>query len=178
MKSRFTMAMRQRLVAQTFLSADSGDFPVASHGEIRNTRQECLVNSQTRMSALHVWVLIVFTLFLLTGHAAETKTLYTCGMHPQVIQDHPGNCPICGMTLTPVRKQAGTKAPATGRKVNHYKSTMNPGEVSPGPAKDSMGMDMVPVYEDETAAAESSVITIDPATTQNMGLRIGVVTRG
>jgi RND family efflux transporter MFP subunit len=33
------------------------------------------------------------------------KTLYTCGMHPQVIQDHPGNCPICGMKLTPVRNR-------------------------------------------------------------------------
>jgi multidrug efflux pump subunit AcrA (membrane-fusion protein) len=32
-----------------------------------------------------------------------SKTLYTCGMHPQVIQDHPGNCPICGMKLTPIR---------------------------------------------------------------------------
>jgi membrane fusion protein, copper/silver efflux system len=32
------------------------------------------------------------------------KTLYTCGMHPQVIQDHPGNCPICDMKLTPVRR--------------------------------------------------------------------------
>jgi RND family efflux transporter MFP subunit len=37
--------------------------------------------------------------------ANATKTLYTCGMHPQIIQDHPGNCPICGMKLTPVRKQ-------------------------------------------------------------------------
>lgn len=25
---------------------------------------------------------------------AAAKTLYTCGMHPQVIQDKPGNCPI------------------------------------------------------------------------------------
>ena len=31
----------------------------------------------------------------------QEKQLYTCGMHPQVIQDHPGNCPICGMKLTP-----------------------------------------------------------------------------
>ena len=38
-------------------------------------------------------------------NASAPKTLYTCGMHPQVIQDHPGNCPICGMKLTPVRKQ-------------------------------------------------------------------------
>lgn len=27
---------------------------------------------------------------------------YTCPMHPQIIQDHPGSCPICGMFLVPV----------------------------------------------------------------------------
>ncbi|MEP6773725.1 MAG: copper-translocating P-type ATPase, partial [Polaromonas sp.] len=27
---------------------------------------------------------------------------YTCPMHPEIRQDHPGNCPICGMTLEPV----------------------------------------------------------------------------
>jgi multidrug efflux pump subunit AcrA (membrane-fusion protein) len=37
-------------------------------------------------------------------HNEEAKTLYTCGMHPQIIQDHPGNCPICGMKLTPIRR--------------------------------------------------------------------------
>lgn len=35
----------------------------------------------------------------------KEKTLYTCSMHPQIIQDHPGDCPICGMKLTPIRKQ-------------------------------------------------------------------------
>ena len=74
---------------------------------------------------------------------AKEEQLYTCGMHPQVIEHKPGNCPICGMKLTPVRKQAGTKAPAAERKIKYYKSTMNPGEVSPTPRKDSMGMDMV-----------------------------------
>jgi RND family efflux transporter MFP subunit len=38
--------------------------------------------------------------------AKGENTLYTCGMHPQVIQDHPGNCPICGMKLTPIPKEA------------------------------------------------------------------------
>ena len=42
-----------------------------------------------------------------TGSRQQVRQLYTCGMHPQVIRDHPGNCPICGMTLTPVRKQSG-----------------------------------------------------------------------
>ena len=36
--------------------------------------------------------------------AEAAKTLYSCGMHPQVIQDHPGNCPICGMKLTPLHQ--------------------------------------------------------------------------
>ena len=29
---------------------------------------------------------------------------YTCGMHPHVISDEPGSCPICGMDLTPIRQ--------------------------------------------------------------------------
>ncbi len=33
---------------------------------------------------------------------APTGTIYTCPMHPQIRQDHPGNCPICGMTLEPL----------------------------------------------------------------------------
>ena len=113
---------------------------------------------------------------------AEAKTLYTCGMHPQIIQDHPGNCPICEMKLTPTRKAAtqetsAVKVPAE-RKIKFYKSTMNAGETSPNPGKDSMRMDMVPVYEEEAAGADSSTISIDPVTVQNMGVRLGEVTRG
>jgi Cu+-exporting ATPase len=33
---------------------------------------------------------------------APAGTVYTCPMHPEVRQDHPGNCPKCGMTLEPV----------------------------------------------------------------------------
>lgn len=36
-------------------------------------------------------------------------TKYTCPMHPQIIEDHPGHCPICGMTLVPKLFPAGTK---------------------------------------------------------------------
>jgi RND family efflux transporter MFP subunit len=114
----------------------------------------------------------------------ESKTLFTCGMHPQVVQDHPGNCSICGMKLTPIRKEAGTtqRGPAAGsgdRRIKYYKSTMKPGEMRQTPGKDSMGMEMVPVYEDEAAtAAESQIISVDPVTTQNMGIRTATVTRG
>src|SRR5215831_12782439 len=105
----------------------------------------------------------ILTAVILVGFVANAapdsaKTLYTCGMHPQVIQDHPGNCPICGMKLVPIRN---TQAMQTGpRKIKFYKSTMNPGETSPTPAKDGMGMDMVPVYEDTGAAANPSAIAV------------------
>lgn len=35
---------------------------------------------------------------------AEAAQLYTCGMHPQVVQEGPGSCPICGMDLTPMKE--------------------------------------------------------------------------
>ncbi len=34
-----------------------------------------------------------------THETTEGKELYTCSMHPEIIRDKPGNCPICGMQL-------------------------------------------------------------------------------
>ncbi len=33
---------------------------------------------------------------------AAAGTIYTCPMHPEIRQDHPGSCPKCGMSLEPV----------------------------------------------------------------------------
>ncbi len=33
---------------------------------------------------------------------AAPGAIYTCPMHPEIRQDHPGNCPKCGMSLEPV----------------------------------------------------------------------------
>jgi multidrug efflux pump subunit AcrA (membrane-fusion protein)/rubrerythrin len=114
------------------------------------------------------------------GGQAKAEQLYTCGMHPQVVQDHPGNCPICGMKLTPIRQQGRQASGQSSgeRKVKFYKSTMMPGETSPAPAKDSMGMDMVPVYESEGAASGSQLISVEPMTMQEMNIRTATVTRG
>ncbi len=38
--------------------------------------------------------------------AAPGATLYTCPMHPEIVQDHPGRCPICGMHLEPMTPHA------------------------------------------------------------------------
>jgi multidrug efflux pump subunit AcrA (membrane-fusion protein)/rubrerythrin len=127
---------------------------------------------------LSIFIVIASMLWLaVDAHSDEAGKLYTCGMHPQVIQDHPGNCPICGMKLTLIRKQSG-EAQTGERKIKFYKSSMNPGETSPAPARDSMGMDMVPVYEDGSGTAGSSAIAVDSATMQNMNLRTTEVQRG
>ena len=43
---------------------------------------------------------------------AAPGTLYTCPMHPEIRQDHPGNCPKCGMTQEPlIPELAGEENP-------------------------------------------------------------------
>ena len=39
----------------------------------------------------------------ITAMATRPDTMYTCSMHPQVMQDRPGKCPICRMQLIPVK---------------------------------------------------------------------------
>ncbi len=45
---------------------------------------------------------------------------YTCPMHPEVIQDAPGNCPKCGMNLVPVQEGKSINPP-----MNHAGNEMN-----------------------------------------------------
>jgi membrane fusion protein, copper/silver efflux system len=35
---------------------------------------------------------------------SEVVQTYTCPMHPQIVQNKPGTCPICGMDLVPFDK--------------------------------------------------------------------------
>lgn len=67
-------------------------------------------------------------------------------------------------------------APSDDRKIRYYRSTMIPGEVKPGPGKDSMGMEMVPVYEGSDSLA--AAIRIDAVTIQRMNLKTAAVERG
>ncbi len=117
---------------------------------------------------------------------SAARPWYTCGMHPEVVQDHPGECPKCGMKLQPMSADraaargltgiAAANAPSGERKVLYWKSSMIPGEIHQEPGKDSMGMDLVPVYADEAAGA--GAIRIDPVTEQNMGVRTDEVIEG
>ena len=108
--------------------------------------------------------------------AEEAAQQYTCGMHPMIITDEPGLCPICNMELTPL-KPAGvvSDAPKGERKIKYWVAPMDPTFIRDEPGKSPMGMDLVPVYEDE--AASGSIISVDPVTSQNMGIRMTVAKR-
>ncbi len=83
------------------------------------------------------------------------RELWQCPMHPQIVRDHPGFCPICHMRLERMAvpgDAGGGAAPArtpeepSPRRVLKYRNPMDPTVFSDHPMKDSMGMDYIPVY--------------------------------
>ncbi len=63
------------------------------------------------------------------------------------------------------------------RKILYWKSPMDPTFISKSSGKDSMGMDLVPVYEGEQPDGPPGTVRIDPATIQNIGVTTAVVER-
>lgn len=74
---------------------------------------------------------------------------YICPMHPQIVRDEPGNCPICGMNL--VKKKVKPQAQKTALKSDAHRNDKE---------------DKYPT------------ITIRPEIVQNMGIRTTTVKRG
>ncbi len=111
------------------------------------------------------------------GKAAAPQ-LYTCGMHPNVIQSTPGDCPICHMKLTPMKTGQEEKLDERERKVLYWRSPMVAGYTSDRPGRDPMGHDLVPVHGESGNAPVGRSIKIDPVVVQNMGIRTAVLARG
>ncbi len=119
--------------------------------------------------------------------SADDGQLYTCGMHPHVIEDAPGSCPICGMDLVPIH--VGDGAPMNG-KAGHdhgeetpaaasWTCTKHPMITEDGPGAcpiDGLPLVMAePVPPDSEAAG--TTVRIDPAVIQNMNVRTARVVR-
>src|SRR5262245_52600663 len=94
---------------------------------------------------------------------SSAKEVWYCPMHPTYTSDRPGSCPICNMNL--VKKEAGAPPAAVAaaatsepgaRRILFYRNPMDPKVTSPVPAKDSMGMDYVPVYADEVSGSSAA----------------------
>jgi RND family efflux transporter MFP subunit len=125
------------------------------------------------------WVLggALLTLLLVAGpldlHPVDTWMLDVLGQ-----RHRDGEAAPAGAAKAVGREQAPESA--TGeREVLFYRNPMDPTVTSPVPAKDSMGMDYVPVYADQVAqgASQGPMVTIDPAVVQNMNVQTAVVER-
>ncbi|MGH7895124.1 MAG: efflux RND transporter periplasmic adaptor subunit [Candidatus Binatia bacterium] len=114
--------------------------------------------------------------------AVSTATRkYQCSMHPQIVSDQPGICPICQMKLTPV-DDGPSAAPAGERRIVGYRHPMRSDVISPTPATDEMGMGYLPVYEDDTPPVAGTVpghagFTLSPERQQLIGVTRGRVER-
>jgi Cu(I)/Ag(I) efflux system membrane fusion protein len=111
----------------------------------------------------------------LPEHALKhTNPKYRCPMHPDIVRDEPGTCPVCGMTLVKVEPASEPAPAAAARTPLYYRNPMDPNRHSPVPAKDEMGMDYVPVYAEDVGGD----VRISPAVMNNLGVRTEPVVRG
>jgi RND family efflux transporter MFP subunit len=118
--------------------------------------------------------------------AASSKVqTYHCPMHPEYVSDKQGDCPICGMKLVPIESEAspekskgeqigqastGTSAKKEG-KILYWTDAMNPGNRYDKQGKAPDGMDLVPVYEEESPGVTGyAPIKIAPERLQMMGV--------
>ncbi len=69
------------------------------------------------------WLLFGGSSYKETNHnydtISEKKQMWTCSMHPQIMQPEPGDCPICGMDLIPA------ESGSDGLLANQFKLTKN-----------------------------------------------------
>jgi Cu(I)/Ag(I) efflux system membrane fusion protein len=123
---------------------------------------------------------------------AAGKAYWTCTMHPQVHQDHPGNCPICGMPLVPKTEPAEAAAPraaanaaahsaSVDRAILYWYDPMKPDVHFDKPGKSPfMDMPLQPKYADGADVAASDVaasIAISAPLVQTLGMRTAPVER-
>ncbi|KAA3440276.1 efflux RND transporter periplasmic adaptor subunit [Rufibacter hautae] len=88
---------------------------------------------------------------------AEAGTTYTCPMHPQIVEDEPGSCPVCGMDLVPVQKQK-TEA----KTARSYTCPMHPQIVQDKQGSCPIcGMDLIPTQSQENGSETGSIMLSD-----------------
>ena len=108
--------------------------------------------------------------------AKHMDPTYVCPMHPQIIRDKEGSCPICGMDL--VKKEVEQKETAVEHSKKHldpnYVCPMHPQIIRDKPGSCPIcGMDLV--QKEAEIPEESVTVKISPAVENNMGVRTAKV---
>ena len=121
--------------------------------------------------------------------------LWTCGMHPQVIRRGPGNCPLCGMRLNPLkgstagregsgshREGSGTHSEGSGTDHDMSHSRSSSGSVgsrgvSGETATRTADNQQTDILEAESETRHQDVVRISPSFVQNFGVQSVAVRR-
>jgi Cu(I)/Ag(I) efflux system membrane fusion protein len=127
------------------------------------------------------------------GATAEAKEQWQCPMHPSIVQDHPGDCPICGMKLVKVAsagaagaQEKNASATEQREQKEQWQCPMHPSIVQDHPGDCPIcGMKLVKVEGTGASAGGDpgtpeglSEVTIDAARQQLIGLKIAHAERG
>ena len=71
-------------------------------------------------------------------------------------------------TLSTLRSSPGGTETGEKRKIEYWQAPMDPTFISDSPGKSPMGMDLIPVYEDQAEEVPAGMVRIDPVFVQNM----------
>jgi len=121
---------------------------------------------------------IILISMVIVGLFGFAPALYEIGFKFVADRDQTGKSVLIISQALAAKQElkAGMVDPETGKKIKYWTSPMDPTYISEQPGKSPMGMDLVPVYEEEGEDKEpASTIRIDPVTMQNMGVRLGRV---
>ena len=94
------------------------------------------------------------------GQTPGHHEIYYCPMHPQYTSEKPGTCPICSMKLVKkeTAQQTVSSSKDTQKKIRYWTDPMIPGYKADGPGKSPMGMDLIPVYEQESTDGQTAFV--------------------
>ncbi len=150
------------------------------------------MNSPAKMTASMIVVFLAAWLGACSGESESTAAKetaiehsmkhldpkYQCPMHPDIIKDKPGDCPICGMALELI--STAEAASSEEKKILYWVAPMDPNYRRDGPGKSPMGMDLVPVYAEENGGqgAAGPSVTISPEVENNLGVRTAIAETG
>jgi multidrug efflux pump subunit AcrA (membrane-fusion protein) len=102
---------------------------------------------------------------------------YTCPMHPEIVRDQPGDCPICGMTLVK-KEREGKKVEETALAEAdvYYTCPMHPEVVRDEPGDCPIcGMTLVKKTRGDSKRDEASSVTVSPELIQTLGVTTEMV---
>lgn len=104
---------------------------------------------------------------------------YQCPMHPSIVKDKEGACPICGMNLELVKEERQLENKQ--KKILYWVAPMDTNYRRDGPGKSPMGMDLTPVYEDADEGVDDDndiSVRISSSVENNLGVRTATVELG